>query len=76
MTTRKEFEDALPELTEKIGCCKLCNRAHTYERKLSFGKVKWPSNRLSSCDQYKKMGVEERSKKMEELKGCAICTGW
>ena len=36
MTTRKEFEDALPELTEKIGRCKLCNRSHTYERKLSL----------------------------------------
>ena len=76
MSSKREFEEALPELKEKIGSCKICNKEHTYDRTLSFGSVKWPSSLFKGCPEYNKMKVDERSRKVEENKGCAICTSW
>ena len=42
MSSKKDFDQALPELKKKAGTCKLCNRPHSYDRVLPFGTVKWP----------------------------------
>ena len=76
MNSRKEFEEALPELKKKAGSCKICGKGHTYDRALSFGSVKWPSSLFKGCPEYNKMKVDERSKKIEENESCAICTSW
>ena len=76
MTNKKQFEEALPELLRKAGQCKVCKKPHSYDRALSFGTVKWPSTQYKACPDYNKMSVEERSKKVEETKACAICTSW
>ena len=74
--SKKDFEQALPELRSKAGKCKVCEKRHSYDRGLLFGTVKWPSTQLKSCPEYKKLGVEERAQKLENIKGCAICTSW
>ena len=55
-------------------CCPFCKKqgrdvVHEY----TPGKV---SLRLSSCQAFKNLGLEERAAYVEEIKGCALCLGW
>ena len=56
---------------ENCPFCKKQGRDEVHE--YMPGKV---SLRLSSCQAFKDLGVEERAAYIEEIKGCALCLGW
>ena len=64
-------EERMQRRRDKIGKCPICQGEHTY--KTRFG-VDCPSDRLSSCDQFKNLSVEERAVRLESLSGCELCT--
>ena len=64
-------EDRMQKRRDRIGKCPICQGEHTYK---AVTGVVWPSDRLSSCDQFKALSVEERAVRLESISGCALCT--
>ena len=61
---------------KKFGRCKLCGNAHTYNRKVAGESMIWPSERLTSCDRFVKMSLEQKAEFLEAKGCCPRCLSW
>ena len=74
--TKGEWVAAVPKAKETIGNCPTCHKPHTYQRKLDFGTLEWPSALLKSCPVFIAMKPAERGRQIEAVGGCPKCTSW
>ena len=58
---------------EKPKDCPACRQQHTFPG--SDGQRRYRC-RLSSCETFQDMSVNERARLMEEINGCVLCTDW
>ena len=70
----EKSQDLKNKLRDTIGKCPLCNSFHNYKRLKD--KQVWPSDRFTSCDNFRKLSVEERAKVLARFKSCARCCSW
>ena len=74
--TKEEWLASFKEVKQKVGVCPLCKQSHTYNRKLDWGVMEWPTTFLKSCTKFQAMSPVQRGKRLEEVGGCARCTSW
>ena len=74
LLTQKTSLEFKEELLAKMSPCPCCKEKHHYSRKLNWGTVDWPSNRLESCPVFLAKSPKERAKILEDEGGCAKCT--
>ena len=60
-------------LSSKSLACGLCKAPHKVEDGKNKGKYK---TRLSACDLFRSMSVNERAQTLADLEGCIKCTDW
>ena len=56
------------------GKCPLCKGFHTFYN--SKKQMKWPSDRLFKCDDFKNQSVKDRASCLEKFGCCPKCTCW
>ena len=60
----------------KMGPCPVCNKRHVYQRKLPWGYLMWPSDRLQYCKAFQALSPPHRVKVIKEQRGCMVCMSW
>ena len=60
-------------LSAKSLACGLCQVPHKVEEGKNKGKFK---TRLSACDQFRSLSVNERAQVLADVEGCIKCTDW
>ena len=60
----------------KTGPCPVCKERHVYQRKLPWGSLQWPSNRLQECKAFQALSPPQRAKVIKEQGGCVMCMSW
>ena len=70
----KRIEKLKKDLKESFGKCPLCKDRHTFKKKRD-GQV-WPSDRLSSCEEFRKWSEKDRATNLEKHKACPRCLSW
>ena len=60
-------------LMVKATDCPVCSRPHEIIVGKNAGKYK---TRLSSCEEFRNMSIQERSTAMERAQACVRCTDW
>ena len=61
-------------IKEKNKPCPVCKEKHTYNRKLKFGQMEWPSQRLEACSAFRALSPKARAKAVHDTEGCEVCT--
>ena len=74
--TEEEYKAEQPEIMKRTGKCPFCGGEQTYQRKMDWGKVNFPSSCFDSCPKWRAAGVKERAGAVEKAKGCPQCTSW
>ena len=62
------------KLKKLFGRCPLCKAHHDYKRKKDGGI--WPSDRFSSCEDFRKKSESERADVLEKNTSCSRCLSW
>ena len=70
----KRIEKLKLDLKESFGKCPLCKARHTFKKKRD-GQV-WPSDRMSSCEEFRKLSEKDRAASLEKHKACPRCLSW
>ena len=70
----KKKEELKKKLKEKFGVCPVCKSRHSYKNRRD-GSV-WPSDRLSSCENFRGMSEKERAAVLEKHTSCSRCLSW
>ena len=75
-----ETEEGAKELrataVAKTGPCPVCKEKHEYQRKLPWGSLPWPSDRLQECKAFQALNPPQRAKVIQEQGGCVVCMSW
>ena len=66
--------DKKQKLRKLFGVCPLCKSCHSYKRKKD-GDI-WPSDRMSSCEEFRKKTESERATILENQQSCPRCLSW
>ena len=72
--TEKKLVADKERLKNLFGKCPLCKTRHSYKRKKDGGI--WPSDRLSSCEEFRKKSESERADVLEKNTSCSRCLSW
>ena len=72
--SKKDLELDRKKDKDFCGKCPICDIYHTFNRRKDGEK--WPSDCLSSCEQFRKLSQQERGKQVEDLSACARCLSW
>ena len=62
------------DLRKLFGACPLCKSQHSFKKKRD-GQM-WPSDRMSSCEEFRKKTETERASVLEKNKSCPRCLSW
>ena len=73
----REGAQGLRDTTEaKTGPCPVRKEKHEYQRRLPWGSLLWPSNRLQECKAFHTLNPQQRAKVIQEQEGCVVCVSW
>ena len=61
---------------EKTGPCPVCKEKHVYKRKLPWGVLSWPSDRLHECKAFHALNPQQRVKVIQKQGVCGVCLSW
>ena len=73
-TVKKQRENEKQKAKDACGKCPQCRSRHTFKRR-SDGQI-WPSDRFSSCEQFRNMSEKDRASVLERNKSCSRCLSW
>ena len=73
LTQKNKGQLRINGLSAKSLACGLCQVPHKVEEGKNKGKFK---TRLSACDQFRSLSVNERAQVLADVEGCIKCTDW
>ena len=59
----------------KAGPCPVCKK-NVYQRRLPWGSLSWPSDRVQECTAFQALSPQQRTKVIQEQGGCVVCMSW
>ena len=60
----------------KTGPCTLCKEGRFYPRKLPWGSLLWPSDRLTECKTFQALSPAEKAQMIRGQGGGRVCGSW
>ena len=76
MGTEEGAKELRAAAEAKTGPCLVCKEKHVYQRKLPWGSLQWPSDRLQECKAFQALSPPQRAKVIQEQGGCVVCMSW
>ena len=76
MGKEKGAQELRVKAEANIGSCRVCKGRHEYQRRLPWGSLPWPSDRLQSCKNFQAMNPQQRAGVIQEQGGCVVCLSW
>ena len=76
METEEGAKELRGAVEEKTGQCPVCKGTHKYHRRLPWGSLPWPSDRLHGCKAFQALSFQQRAKVIQDQGGCVVCLSW
>ena len=73
MGTEEGAKELRATAEAKTGPCHICKGKHEYQRRLPWGSLLWPSDRLQECKAFQALNPQQRAKVIQDQGGCVIC---
>ena len=73
MGTEEGAQELMVKAEAKIGPCPVCKGKHEYQRKLPWGSLLWPSDRLQEFKTFQALNPQQRAKVIQDHGGCVVC---
>ena len=72
MGTEEGDQELRDKAAAKIGSCPVCKG----ERRLPWGSLSWPSDRLQECRNFQALNPQQRAVVIQEQGGYVVCLSW
>ena len=76
MGTEEGAKELRATAEAKAGPCPVCKEKHEYQRRLPWGSLPWPSDRLQECKAFQALNPQQRMKVIQDQGGCVVCMSW
>ena len=76
MGTEKGAQELRAKAEVNIGSCPVCKGRHEYQRRLPWGSLLWPSDRLQECKDFQALNPQQRAGVIQDQGGCVVCLSW
>ena len=76
MGTEEGAKELRVKAEAKTGSCPVCKGKHEYQRRLPWGSLSWPSDRLQECKAFQALNPQQRAKVIQDQGGCVVCLSW
>ena len=76
MGTEEGAKELRVAAEERAGSCPACKGTHKYQRRLPWGSLRWPSNRMQECKAFQALNPQQRARVIQDQGGCVICLSW
>ena len=69
MGTEEGAKELRVAAEERAGSCPACKGTHKYQRRLPWGSLPWPSDRLQECKAFQALNPQQRAKVIQDQVG-------
>ena len=76
MGTEEGAKELRAKAEAKTGHCPVFKGKHKYQRRLPWGSLPWPSDRLEECKAFQALNPQQRAKVIKDQRGCVVCVSW
>ena len=73
MKTESGSKELKARVEADLKPCPACAGKHTYTRKLPWGEIDWPSQRMDACKAFVDKTATDRAKLIQDQGGCRVC---
>ena len=76
METEEGAKEVQVVVQARIGSCPVCKGRHFYQRKVPWGSLPWPSDRLTEFKIFQALSPTQKTEVIQGQEGCKVYGAW